>query len=278
MSEIQWIKIGTNIFDNEKIMFLEEMPESDALIVIWFKLLIMAGKKNDCGLIYITKDIPYNENMLVKVIKRPANIIKLALKTFEKLGMIEIVNDVIAIKNWEKHQNIEGMEKLKLKWKEASKKYREKQKEALLIVDKRHNSSYDGHNNSSYDGHNNSSYDGHNTDKIRKDKNKNKNKKEIERDNAYVTLRKNTFGELNNVLLTEEEYNRLKKDFGIKIITKYINSLSLWAKFDPKTNHNLTIRSWLNKDDIPKFNITTKANFKIKSVHKETPDYGEYNE
>lgn len=143
MSNITWIKITTNIFDDEKITFLEQMPESDTLIVIWFKLLTLAGKKNDCGLLYLTKDIPYDDAILMSVLKRPLNIIKLALATFEKLGMIEITeNNYIAITNWEKHQNVEGMEKLKIQWKEASQRYREKQK--LQIEN--HKTSYDCHN------------------------------------------------------------------------------------------------------------------------------------
>ena len=39
MAEIKWIKIATNIFDDEKLLLIETMPEADAIIVIWFKLL-----------------------------------------------------------------------------------------------------------------------------------------------------------------------------------------------------------------------------------------------
>ncbi|MGF2565521.1 phage replisome organizer N-terminal domain-containing protein, partial [Ralstonia pseudosolanacearum] len=37
MVETKWIKIVTDIFDNEKIRMIEAMPEGDAIIVIWFK-------------------------------------------------------------------------------------------------------------------------------------------------------------------------------------------------------------------------------------------------
>ena len=61
---IQWIKITTNIFDDEKIRLIETLPDADAIVVIWFKLLAMAGKCNDSGLIYLSRDIPYNDEML----------------------------------------------------------------------------------------------------------------------------------------------------------------------------------------------------------------------
>lgn len=227
LSEVKWIKITTNIFDNEKIQFIEELPEADTIIVIWFKLLTMAGKKNDSGLIYITKDIPYNENMLVKVIKRPYNIIKLALETFIKLNMVEIQNDFIAISNWEKHQNVEGMEKLKEQWRAASKKYRLKQKEKLELT------------TTSYDGHKMISYDDHTTDKIRLDKTrKEKNKKEkIEYDT--------------NVFLTEEEYEKLITLYGKEKVDDKISDMSAYIiNSRPKGYKDcyLALNSWLKKD------------------------------
>lgn len=143
MADIKWIKIDTNIFDDEKIQLIEELPKSDTIIMIWFKLLVLAGKKNDNGLIYITKDIPYDPEKLARIMRRDLSIVRLALETFAKFGMIYIENDIIAIKNWEKHQNIDGMDKIKEQWRLASKKHREKQK--LAIEDKSHMISDDGH-------------------------------------------------------------------------------------------------------------------------------------
>ena len=38
-SDVKWIKITTDIFDDEKILLIESLPEADSIIVIWFKLL-----------------------------------------------------------------------------------------------------------------------------------------------------------------------------------------------------------------------------------------------
>lgn len=64
MAEVKWIKIATEIFDNKKIRLIESMPDGDALIVVWFKLLMLAGKTNDGGMVYFTKDIPFTDQML----------------------------------------------------------------------------------------------------------------------------------------------------------------------------------------------------------------------
>jgi len=114
MAEVKWIKICTEIFDDESIKLIEEMPEGDAIIVIWFKLLIQAGKNNDSGYIYFKQDIPYTDEMLATVFKRPLNVIRMAIQVFIKFGMIEILDiQGIFISNWEKHQNIKGLDKIR---------------------------------------------------------------------------------------------------------------------------------------------------------------------
>ena len=129
MAEIKWIKITTSIFDDEAIKVIEQMPEGDAILVIWFKLLVQAGIINDSGLVYFKKDIPYTEDMLAIVFHKPVTLIRLALTTFEKFGMIEISdNRTILIRNWEKHQNIETLDIIREQTRQRVKKYREKQK------------------------------------------------------------------------------------------------------------------------------------------------------
>ena len=44
MAEVKWIKIATDIFDDEKILLIESMPDSYAIITAWFKLLCLAGR------------------------------------------------------------------------------------------------------------------------------------------------------------------------------------------------------------------------------------------
>ena len=36
MSEVKWIKIVTDLFEDEKILLIETMPKADSIIVIWF--------------------------------------------------------------------------------------------------------------------------------------------------------------------------------------------------------------------------------------------------
>ena len=127
-SDIKWIKITTDIFDDEKILLIEDMPDADAIIVIWFKLLCFAGKKANSGVFLLTDKIPYTTKMLATVFRRKEAVVQMALNTFEQLGMIEYVDDVLTIPNWGKHQNFEKIEKNREYQKSYMREYRAKQK------------------------------------------------------------------------------------------------------------------------------------------------------
>jgi predicted phage replisome organizer len=130
MADVQWIKIATQIFDNRKIKQIEKMPEGDAIIVVWFKLLCLAGTCNKNGMIYLTDEIPYTEDMLAAEFRmeQRINVLKLALKIFEHFKMIEIIDDVFNISSWDKYQNIEGLEKIREQNRIRQARYKENQK------------------------------------------------------------------------------------------------------------------------------------------------------
>lgn len=132
MSEIKWIKITTDIFDDEKIRLIDALPDHDAILVIWFKILALAGKNNRNGLLMMSDKIHYTDEMLATIFRRPLNTVRMALGIFEQFGMVEIIDGIIALPNWEKHQNIDGMEKIKTQTRNRVARYREKQKNLAL--------------------------------------------------------------------------------------------------------------------------------------------------
>ena len=113
MADVKWIKLATNIFDNRKIKQIETLPDGDAIIVMWIKLLCLAGSINDNGCIYFTKEIPYTEQMLSTQFNMPLTTVQLALQTFEQFGMVEVVDNIMMISNWSKYQSVDKMNDLK---------------------------------------------------------------------------------------------------------------------------------------------------------------------
>ena len=128
MSEIKWIKITTDIFDDEKMCLIDALPDCDAIIVIWIKLITLAGKLNRKGVLAISKNIIYTDETLAQTFHRPLNTVRMALEVFEKFGMVEKIDGVIVLPNWEKHQNIDGMEKIKEQNRNRAARHRQKQK------------------------------------------------------------------------------------------------------------------------------------------------------
>jgi predicted phage replisome organizer len=123
------------MFEDEKIRLIESLPEADTILIIWVKLLAQAGKTNASGYIYLSENIPFTDEMLSTIFNRPIGTVRLALKTFEQFGMIEISdNHFISISNWEKHQNIDGMERIKAQTRNRVAKHREKQKQIGDVV------------------------------------------------------------------------------------------------------------------------------------------------
>lgn len=135
MAEISWIKLKTTMFDDEKIRLIQSVPESDAILVIWIRLLVLAGKTNDDGLIYIQRNMPYSEEMLATLFGKNVNTVRLALTTLENFNMIDLTSDgLIAVTNWEKHQNVEGLEKIREQNRLRAKRHYDKQKNSNVSL------------------------------------------------------------------------------------------------------------------------------------------------
>lgn len=134
MSQVKWIKIHTGIFDDERIKIIDSMPDRDAVFVIWIKLLTLAGKVNDNGFIYVSENMPYTDEMLSSVFNRPLNTVKMSLEIFQRFNMIEICPWTINICNWDKHQNTDGLAKIREKDRERKKLERQRKKADMIIM------------------------------------------------------------------------------------------------------------------------------------------------
>lgn len=131
MADVKWIKITTDIFDDEKILLIESLPDAYSIIVVWFKLLCLAGKMNNSGVFVMSNKIAYTDKMLATIFRMKESTVQLALQTFEQFGMVEIIDGVITIPNWGKHQNLDQLESKKEYMRNYMTEYRARQK-ALL--------------------------------------------------------------------------------------------------------------------------------------------------
>lgn len=230
MADVKWIKIAVDIFDNRKIKQIESMPDGESLLIIWFKLLCLAGNVNDGGLIYLTKEIPYTDEMLATQFNKPLANVRLALKTFEAFGMIEIINNMILLSSWEKYQNTDKLAEIREQNRLRKQAQREREKKLLP--------SRDSHVTD----------DGQVTPCHATDIDKNKNIDNISKDILKKPTR-HKYGAYKNVLLSDDDLKKLKSEFPkdwearIERVSEYVAS-----KGKPYKDYLATIRSWARRE------------------------------
>lgn len=249
MAEVKWIKIVTDVFDDEKTLMIETLPDADSIIVIWFKLLCLAGKQNNSG-VFLMGRTPYTDEMFATVFRRPLNTVRLALKTFEEFGMIEIINDTVTIPNWDKHQSLDAYEKKK----ERDRLYQAERRAAQKqIAEKSSDTSSDV------------------ASKIRVDKTRqDETRQDVEVDGDSATTDTDQLkvvgGNLgkNVVYLTDRQLGDLIDRLGMDAFNRYVDRLAnfIIEKNAHVKNHYDTILKWYEEDSkVPPRTNTKKKRY-----------------
>lgn len=127
MNGMKWIKIDTGIFDDSKIRLIESMPEGNTLIVIWLRLLVLAGKEFTNGVFVINDKIACTDEMLATIFGKPIATIRLALETFQKLNMVDLIDGAYSIPNWNKYQSADKYELTRARDRKRLQEWRKKQ-------------------------------------------------------------------------------------------------------------------------------------------------------
>lgn len=131
MSEVTWIKVAVATFEDEKMKLIQAMPEGDAITVIWFRMLMQAGKCNAGGYLQMSNGRPLTCQMLATLFDRTTQIMEFALRTFIEFGMVEDTDQGFYITNWEKHQNVDGMERIRKQTRERVARHRQRKQQLL---------------------------------------------------------------------------------------------------------------------------------------------------
>ena len=109
-----WVKLATNMFDNKKIKQIEVAPKGKQMLLLWVRLICLAGTINDGGRVYVTKGVPYTNKGLAVELNESVAVVDAAMKLFREYKMIDIDEEHgLYLVGWEKHQNIEGLERIK---------------------------------------------------------------------------------------------------------------------------------------------------------------------
>lgn len=132
--EISFIKLRVDMFDDEKIKIIERMQDGILVIYVWVRLLALAGKKNEGGYIIIFPGIPTSVEHIASIMDKPVGIIAQAVNILKQTGLISVDEDngYWYVTNWEKHQSIDRLEKIRQQNNERKQRFRLNQKQKML--------------------------------------------------------------------------------------------------------------------------------------------------
>lgn len=112
-SDVKWFKFMNGMFDDEKIEYIESLPDGESILIIWIKILCLASKCNSNGFLMITNEIPYTIDLLAHKFKKTAVQIEYAIGIMNKLDMIDIIDNIICISNWSKYQSVDELARIR---------------------------------------------------------------------------------------------------------------------------------------------------------------------
>lgn len=130
MSDVKWIKIEINLFENRKIKRILRLKNGDSFVLLWIRFLTLAGFSNNGGALMFTTKEPYTADTLAEVCDKSKAFIQKGLELFSEYDMIRIEDGIIVIKGWSEYQNTEGLDKVREQARERMRRSRERKKES----------------------------------------------------------------------------------------------------------------------------------------------------
>ena len=221
-----WLRLQKDFFKRHDIRIIESMPNGKDYILFYLKLLVESVSHE--GNLRYSDTIPYSDEMLSTITNTNIDVVKAAMSAFIELEMIEILDDSTIYMN-----AIEDMigscsqdEHAKESTRLRVQKYRAKQKaiEAETLQSRYSNVTCNG-----------------------------ELEKELELEKDIDIKKKKPVrhhhGEYANVLLSDEELDKLQAEFPNDYLER-IDNLSRYMRSTGKSykDHLATIRNWARRD------------------------------
>ena len=86
-----WLKLKRDFFKRHDIQIIEDMPNGKEYILFYLKLL--CESVDHAGGLRFSEEIPYNEQMLATITRTNIDTVRSAVKVFNSLKMIEVLDD-----------------------------------------------------------------------------------------------------------------------------------------------------------------------------------------
>ena len=243
-----WLKLKENFFEEDTIAWIEEQPNGKEYSLFYLKLCLKSLKTNGLLIRNVGQMIvPYDAKTLSKITNTDVDTVMVALELFKQIGLIQMLeNGEIYLTQLE---NMVGSETSKA---QLMRNKRAKDKQKTIegnIVTKELPNCY-------------TEIEIEKDIEIEKELEKKKREKKKTTDSSESSsssssssskktkkVVKHKYGEYDNVLLSDEELDKLKRDFPTDYQER-IDRLSEYVASTGKTykNYLATIRAWARKE------------------------------
>ncbi|MBR5782847.1 MAG: phage replisome organizer N-terminal domain-containing protein [Clostridia bacterium] len=113
MPEMKWIKVDCNLFDNRKIKYLMRLERGEERVLLWVRLLCLAGKLGNLGRLMMTKNLPFTSELLAEEFGLERTFVKDTIGVMLSLDMLSKEQGCLCISGWVEHQSVSKGQKLK---------------------------------------------------------------------------------------------------------------------------------------------------------------------
>ena len=228
-----WLKLKKDFFKRHDIKIIESMQNGKDYSLFYLKLLCESIDHE--GKLRFSETIPYNENMLAAVTGTNVDIVRSAIEVFRQLDLIDILDDGTYYMS-----EVENMIGSAVDNDNANRQRRFRERQKQLALQERYESVTFRNESKSIEKEIEIDKELEKEKDKEKEKKKN-NKKEKEKEPKI------TFGEYQNVKLTQTEYDRLANDYSADIRDKCVKFLDAYIeeKGYKSKSHNLAIRRWV---------------------------------
>jgi predicted phage replisome organizer len=112
MNEVFWVRLFCAGFEDPRWLAIEQLPDADAVQIIYVRMVMLAGRSNADGLFLLHESLPYDVVTLAAVLRRSVPIVQFALTTLERFRFIEVVDNIIAVTEWDSMQATDELARL----------------------------------------------------------------------------------------------------------------------------------------------------------------------
>ncbi len=134
MTDVKWIKLPVDFFEQISSRLILKKKTGERILLLWLKLLCLAGRSNRAGAILSEVGVPVGPSMLPIILDEDEDFTASSVVTLKELGLISEKRGAIYINGFDEEQSLEEFNRQKELTRVRVQRYRERKRAAELAA------------------------------------------------------------------------------------------------------------------------------------------------